>query len=98
MFFVFLSLIRFFLFWNFAHFGTLIMWGSVSLVSPSGEDPLAEGRYNMDTVAGVLKLYFRGMENPLFPTETTYKLLELAGECMFAYEHAEFGHKAGAYI
>ncbi|XP_004070741.2 SLIT-ROBO Rho GTPase-activating protein 3 isoform X2 [Oryzias latipes] len=43
-----------------------------------GEDPLAEGRYNMDTVAGVLKLYFRGMENPLFPTETTYKLLELA--------------------
>uniref|UniRef100_A0A3B3DUE2 Rho GTPase activating protein 4a n=1 Tax=Oryzias melastigma TaxID=30732 RepID=A0A3B3DUE2_ORYME len=43
-----------------------------------GEDPLAERRYNMDTVAGVLKLYFRGMKNPLFPTDTTYQLLELA--------------------
>ncbi|RVE70498.1 hypothetical protein OJAV_G00065140 [Oryzias javanicus] len=43
-----------------------------------GEDPLAESRYNMDTVAGVLKLYFRGMENPLFPTDSTYQLLELA--------------------
>lgn len=72
------------------------MWGSVSLVSPSGEDPLAERRYNMDTVAGVLKLYFRGMKNPLFPTDTTYQLLELAREC--ACKHGEFRRKKAAFI
>ncbi|XP_047449468.1 SLIT-ROBO Rho GTPase-activating protein 3-like [Mugil cephalus] len=43
-----------------------------------GEDPLAERRYDMDSVAGVLKLYFRGLENPLFPIASTTELLEHA--------------------
>ncbi|KAK2851359.1 hypothetical protein Q5P01_007635 [Channa striata] len=43
-----------------------------------GEDPLAERRYDMDSVAGVLKLYFRSLENPLFPIDTTSVLLEFA--------------------
>ncbi|XP_050927160.1 LOW QUALITY PROTEIN: SLIT-ROBO Rho GTPase-activating protein 3-like [Lates calcarifer] len=43
-----------------------------------GEDPLAEQRYDMDSVAGVLKLYFRGLENPLFPINSTNQLLEYA--------------------
>uniref|UniRef100_UPI0037E8D195 rho GTPase-activating protein 4-like n=1 Tax=Semicossyphus pulcher TaxID=241346 RepID=UPI0037E8D195 len=43
-----------------------------------GEDPLAERRYDLDSVAGVLKLYFRGLENPLFPIDSTSQLLEHA--------------------
>ena len=36
-----------------------------------GENPLADDQSNHDinSVAGVLKLYFRGLENPLFPKE-----------------------------
>ena len=36
-----------------------------------GENPLADDQSNRDinSVAGVLKLYFRGLENPLFPKE-----------------------------
>lgn len=64
--------------------GALIMWGSVPWASPAGEDPLAEGRYDLDSVAGVLKLYFRGLENPLFPLDSTNLLLEHARECSFA--------------
>ncbi|XP_041655708.1 rho GTPase-activating protein 4-like isoform X2 [Cheilinus undulatus] len=43
-----------------------------------GENPLAEQRYDLDSVAGVLKLYFRGLENPLFPINSTSQLLEHA--------------------
>ncbi|XP_072306108.1 rho GTPase-activating protein 4-like isoform X2 [Eucyclogobius newberryi] len=43
-----------------------------------GEDPLTQQRYNLDSVAGVLKLYFRGLKNPLFPLESTGQLLEYA--------------------
>ncbi|KAM9350613.1 rho GTPase-activating protein 4a [Symphorus nematophorus] len=43
-----------------------------------GEDPLAERRCDLDSVAGVLKLYFRGLENPLFPIDSTSQLLEHA--------------------
>uniref|UniRef100_A0A669BXU0 Rho GTPase activating protein 4a n=1 Tax=Oreochromis niloticus TaxID=8128 RepID=A0A669BXU0_ORENI len=50
----------------------------VPWASPAGEDPLAEGRYDLDSVAGVLKLYFRGLENPLFPLDSTNLLLEHA--------------------
>jgi len=57
------------------------MWGSVPLASLAGEDPLAEGRYDLDSVAGVLKLYFRGLENPLFPIDSTSQLLEQARKC-----------------
>ncbi|XP_024239665.2 SLIT-ROBO Rho GTPase-activating protein 3 isoform X2 [Oncorhynchus tshawytscha] len=43
-----------------------------------GEDPLADSRCDMDLVAGVLKLYFRTLENPLFPQDSTSQLLEYA--------------------
>lgn len=37
----------------------------------SGEDPLIDDQneHDINSVAGVLKLYFRGLENPLFPKE-----------------------------
>ncbi|XP_035512822.1 rho GTPase-activating protein 4a isoform X2 [Morone saxatilis] len=41
-----------------------------------GEDPLAERTCDLDSVAGVLKLYFRCLENPLFPIDSTCQLLE----------------------
>lgn len=36
-----------------------------------GENPLADDQSNHDinSIAGVLKLYFRGLENPIFPKE-----------------------------
>ncbi|KAL1020931.1 hypothetical protein UPYG_G00006570 [Umbra pygmaea] len=43
-----------------------------------GEDPLADSSYDLDTVAGVLKLYFRKLEKPLFPQSSTAQLLEYA--------------------
>lgn len=44
--------------------------------SSIGDDPLAEGRCDMDSVAGVLKLYFRGLEKALFPEESYEQLME----------------------
>nr|XP_055044799.1 rho GTPase-activating protein 4a isoform X1 [Misgurnus anguillicaudatus]XP_055044800.1 rho GTPase-activating protein 4a isoform X1 [Misgurnus anguillicaudatus]XP_055044801.1 rho GTPase-activating protein 4a isoform X1 [Misgurnus anguillicaudatus]XP_055044802.1 rho GTPase-activating protein 4a isoform X1 [Misgurnus anguillicaudatus]XP_055044803.1 rho GTPase-activating protein 4a isoform X1 [Misgurnus anguillicaudatus] len=41
-----------------------------------GDDPLAEGMCDMDSVAGVLKLYFRGLEKPLFPEDSYDQLME----------------------
>ncbi|XP_060749398.1 rho GTPase-activating protein 4a isoform X1 [Tachysurus vachellii] len=41
-----------------------------------GEDPLDEEICDLDSVAGVLKLYFRGMENPLFPKDRYDQLME----------------------
>ncbi|XP_043983985.1 rho GTPase-activating protein 4a [Gambusia affinis] len=41
-----------------------------------GEDPLSERRYDLDSIAGVLKLYFRCLDNPLFPVNSTSQLLE----------------------
>ncbi|XP_064778293.1 rho GTPase-activating protein 4-like isoform X2 [Oncorhynchus masou masou] len=43
-----------------------------------GEDPVADSRCDLDSVAGVLKLYFRTLENPLFPRDSTAQLLEYA--------------------
>ncbi|KAG7520250.1 rho GTPase-activating protein 4-like [Solea senegalensis] len=43
-----------------------------------GQDPLAEQTYDMDSVAGVLKLYFRSLNHPLFPIDSTNQLLEYA--------------------
>lgn len=56
------------------------MWGTVLLGFPAGEDPLAEQQYDLDSVAGVLKLYFRCLTSPLFPTESTSQLLEHASK------------------
>ncbi|XP_031157337.1 SLIT-ROBO Rho GTPase-activating protein 3-like isoform X2 [Sander lucioperca] len=42
-----------------------------------GEDPLVDDRadHDINSVAGVLKLYFRGLENPLFPKERFLDLI-----------------------
>ncbi|XP_075709830.1 SLIT-ROBO Rho GTPase-activating protein 2 isoform X2 [Rhinoderma darwinii] len=42
-----------------------------------GEDPLEEDQndHDLDSVAGVLKLYFRGLSTPLFPKEIFHDLL-----------------------
>lgn len=51
-------------------------------VPPSGEDPLVEGctAHDLDSVAGVLKLYFRSLDPPLFPPDLFKELLASAGE------------------
>lgn len=41
-----------------------------------GEDPLSDTECDLDSVAGVLKLYFRGLEPPLFPYDSYLPLLE----------------------
>ncbi|XP_066566268.1 SLIT-ROBO Rho GTPase-activating protein 3 isoform X2 [Amia ocellicauda] len=43
-----------------------------------GEDPLtdSQGCHDIDSVAGVLKLYFRGLETPLFPGDKFTELME----------------------
>lgn len=43
----------------------------------SGEDPLAgdQNDHDMDSIAGVLKLYFRGLEHPLFPKDIFHDLM-----------------------
>ncbi|XP_048192359.1 rho GTPase-activating protein 4 [Perognathus longimembris pacificus] len=45
-----------------------------------GEDPLVEGctAHDLDSVAGVLKLYFRSLEPPLFPADLFNDLLASA--------------------
>ncbi|XP_059806329.1 SLIT-ROBO Rho GTPase-activating protein 2 isoform X1 [Hypanus sabinus] len=42
-----------------------------------GEDPLAgdQNDHDMDSIAGVLKLYFRGLDSPLFPKEIFHDLM-----------------------
>lgn len=58
--------------------GVVILGGGAALVSSAGDDPLAEPKYDLDSVAGVLKLYFRSLESPLVPIEGTAQLLEHA--------------------
>ncbi|XP_054630018.1 SLIT-ROBO Rho GTPase-activating protein 3 isoform X3 [Dunckerocampus dactyliophorus] len=41
-----------------------------------GEDPLSDSECDLDSVAGVLKLYFRGLEPPLFPYDSYLPLLD----------------------
>ncbi|XP_068964543.1 rho GTPase-activating protein 4 isoform X2 [Petaurus breviceps papuanus] len=54
-----------------------------------GEDPLVDGysAHDLDSVAGVLKLYFRGLETPLFPSE-------MFGEILAAVELESPGERA----
>lgn len=55
--------------------------GSSPHASPSlldaGEDPLAEeqNEHDLDSIAGVLKLYFRGLDHALFPKEVFHDLI-----------------------
>ncbi|XP_070825418.1 SLIT-ROBO Rho GTPase-activating protein 3 isoform X2 [Chaetodon trifascialis] len=41
-----------------------------------GDDPLSDSECDLDSVAGVLKLYFRGLEPPLFPYDSYSQLLD----------------------
>lgn len=49
----------------------------------AGNDPLIdeESNHDINSVAGVLKLYFRGLENPLFPKERFNDLISCVREC-----------------
>lgn len=49
-----------------------------------GEDPLAgdQNDHDMDSIAGVLKLYFRGLEHPLFPKDIFHDLIACVSKYM----------------
>uniref|UniRef100_A0A8C1UPQ4 Rho GTPase activating protein 4b n=1 Tax=Cyprinus carpio TaxID=7962 RepID=A0A8C1UPQ4_CYPCA len=42
----------------------------------TGEDPLTDSESDIDSVAGVLKLYFRGLDKPLFPEQKMENMTE----------------------
>ncbi|XP_005988733.1 SLIT-ROBO Rho GTPase-activating protein 1 isoform X1 [Latimeria chalumnae] len=71
------SCIRFINLYGLQHQGIFRVSGSqvevndIKSAFERGEDPLTDDQNNHDinSVAGVLKLYFRGLENPLFPKE-----------------------------
>ncbi|MEE6480412.1 hypothetical protein FKM82_012564 [Ascaphus truei] len=71
------SCIRFINLYGLQHQGIFRVSGSQVEVNDiknafeRGEDPLTDDQNNHDinSVAGVLKLYFRGLDNPLFPRE-----------------------------
>lgn len=52
----------------------------------SGEDPLIDDQneHDINSVAGVLKLYFRGLENPLFPKECFLDFISTISESQAA--------------
>ncbi|XP_077457970.1 SLIT-ROBO Rho GTPase-activating protein 3 isoform X2 [Stigmatopora argus] len=76
------SCIRFINLHGLHHEGIFRVPGSqreVNLIRDSferGEDPLSDSECDLDSVAGVLKLYFRGLEPPLFPYDSYSQLLE----------------------
>ena len=59
------------------------MVDSVLWAAPAGEDPLEDRLCDIDSVAGVLKLYFRGLEKPLFPQDSMSQLLECIRELFY---------------
>lgn len=54
----------------------------VSVCGP-GNDPLIdeESNHDINSVAGVLKLYFRGLDNPLFPKDRFNDLISCVRKC-----------------
>ncbi|XP_068595885.1 SLIT-ROBO Rho GTPase-activating protein 1 [Brachionichthys hirsutus] len=77
------SCIRFINLYGLQHQGIFRISGSQLEVNDiknsfeRGNDPLTddENNHDINSVAGVLKLYFRGLENPLFPKERFNELL-----------------------
>lgn len=57
-------------------------WVDWRRVASAGEDPLMDDHtdHDINSVAGVLKLYFRGLENPLFPKERFLDLISTTSE------------------
>lgn len=62
-------------------------WGLTLSAHRAGNDPLIdeESNHDINSVAGVLKLYFRGLENPLFPKERFNDLISCVRECPPSY-------------
>uniref|UniRef100_A0A8C2KZR3 SLIT-ROBO Rho GTPase activating protein 3 n=1 Tax=Cyprinus carpio TaxID=7962 RepID=A0A8C2KZR3_CYPCA len=54
-----------------------------------GEDPLVDDQndHDINSVAGVLKLYFRGLENPIFPKERFLDLISTIKNRYFKLAH-----------
>ncbi len=54
-----------------------------------GNDPLTdeENNHDINSVAGVLKMYFRNLDNPLFPKEKFNDLIACVRECLFPCDH-----------
>uniref|UniRef100_A0AAR2J1X7 SLIT-ROBO Rho GTPase-activating protein 1 n=1 Tax=Pygocentrus nattereri TaxID=42514 RepID=A0AAR2J1X7_PYGNA len=77
------SCIRFINLYGLQHQGIFRVSGSQVEVNDiknsfeRGNDPLTddENNHDINSVAGVLKLYFRGLENPLFPKERFNELI-----------------------
>lgn len=65
------QLLRCFTFFPVLHFVPL------SVCPYIGEDPLAvdQNDHDMDSIAGVLKLYFRGLDQALFPKDIFHDLI-----------------------
>lgn len=57
-------------------------WVDWKYATSTGEDPLMDDQtdHDINSVAGVLKLYFRGLENPLFPKERFVDLISTTSE------------------
>ncbi|XP_008102151.2 rho GTPase-activating protein 4 isoform X2 [Anolis carolinensis] len=80
------SCIRFINLHGLQHEGIFRVPGSQAQVAEirnafeKGEDPLSDSytQHDLDSVAGVLKLYFRGLEKPLFPCDIVPELLATA--------------------
>uniref|UniRef100_A0A8C4DAP7 SLIT-ROBO Rho GTPase activating protein 2 n=1 Tax=Dicentrarchus labrax TaxID=13489 RepID=A0A8C4DAP7_DICLA len=55
----------------------LMVESCIRFISRHGEDPLAgdQNDHDMDSIAGVLKLYFRGLDHALFPKEVFHDLI-----------------------
>lgn len=56
----------------------------LNIICLLGNDPLTdeENNHDINSVAGVLKLYFRGLENPLFPKERFNDLISFVSKCL----------------
>uniref|UniRef100_A0A4W4GGP2 Rho GTPase activating protein 4a n=1 Tax=Electrophorus electricus TaxID=8005 RepID=A0A4W4GGP2_ELEEL len=54
----------------------LVVESCIRFINLHGEDPLTDSECDIDSVAGVLKLYFRGLTKPLFPEESFSQLME----------------------
>lgn len=63
-----------------------VVSAGLTLSSSPGEDPLTDDQneHDINSVAGVLKLYFRGLENPLFPKERFLDFISTISESQAA--------------
>ena len=67
---------------------------STCVFMESGEDPLVDDQneHDINSAAGVLKLYFRGLENPIFPKEHFLDFISTISESRTT-EHIQSSHR-----